>query len=88
MKNRNCPNKDMCRDYEVSRCDGCALGEKIALIIRQNKKLKAEKKEAEYRAEVADLAARLLALTEWEYEKAIANAKYDLAEKGKWNTKG
>ena len=42
MKNRNCPNKDMCWDYNASRCDGCAVGEKIARLVRQKKKLKAE----------------------------------------------
>lgn len=42
MKNRNCPNKDMCWDYNASRCNGCAVGEKIARLVRQNKKLKAE----------------------------------------------
>lgn len=42
MKNRNCPNKDACWDYNASNCEGCAVGEKIARLVRQNKKLKAE----------------------------------------------
>lgn len=42
MKNRNCPNKDACWDYNASNCKGCAVGEKITRIVRQNKKLKAE----------------------------------------------
>lgn len=42
MKNRNCPNKDMCWDYNASSCEGCAVGEKIARLVRQKKKLKAE----------------------------------------------
>lgn len=42
MKNRNCPNKDMCWDYNASNCEGCEIGEKIARLVRQNKKLKAE----------------------------------------------
>lgn len=42
MKNRSCPNKDACWDYDASNCEGCAIGEKIARLVRQNKKLKAE----------------------------------------------
>lgn len=49
MKNRNCPNKDACWDYNASNCKGCAVGEKITRIVRQNKKLKAEKELAEER---------------------------------------
>lgn len=29
MKNRNCPNKDMCWDYNASNCEGCAISKKI-----------------------------------------------------------
>ena len=53
MKNRNCPNKDMCWDYNASRCEGCAVGEKIARLARQNKKLKAENAELRARLEKA-----------------------------------
>lgn len=53
MKNRNCPNKDMCRDYNASRCGGCTIGEKITRIVRQNKKLKAENAELRARLEKA-----------------------------------
>ena len=53
MKNRNCPNKDMCWDYNASRCEGCAVGEKIAHLSRQNKKLKAEN--AELRATLSKM---------------------------------
>lgn len=42
MKNRNCPNKDKCWDYDASNCEGCALGEKFSRLTRQNKKLKAK----------------------------------------------
>ena len=78
MKNRNCPVKDACRSYNASNCEVCAIGEKFSCLMRQIKKLKAEKKEAENRAEVADRAARWLALSEFEYDDAIANAKYEL----------
>ena len=53
MKNRNCPNKDMCWDYNASRCEGCAVGEKIARLVRQNKKLEAENAELRARLEKA-----------------------------------
>lgn len=42
MKNRNCPNKDACWDYDAGNCEGCAIGEKIARLVCQNKKLKAK----------------------------------------------
>ena len=42
MKNRNCPNKDACWDYNASNCEACALGEKFSRLTRQIKKLKAE----------------------------------------------
>lgn len=63
MKNRNCPNKDMCWDYNASNCEGCVVGEKIARLVRQNKKLKAENAElkgqlaeAEHRVQIAERA--------------------------------
>ena len=61
MKNRNCPVKDACRSYNASNCEVCAIGEKFSCLMRQIKKLKAEKKEAENLAEVTDRAARWLA---------------------------
>lgn len=64
MKNRSCPNKDACWAYEASNCEGCAIGEKIARLVRQNKKLKAELR---HRAEVAERA--LLNMTK-KYNKA------------------
>ena len=53
MKNRSCPNKDVCWYYEVSNCKGCATGEKIARLARQNKKLKAENADLQKRLENA-----------------------------------
>lgn len=53
MKSRNCPNKDMCWDYNASNCDGCEVGEKIDRFARQNKKLKAENAELRERMEKA-----------------------------------
>lgn len=45
MKNRNCPNKDACWDYNASNCEGCAVGEKFSRLTRQIKKLEAENAE-------------------------------------------
>ena len=42
MKNKSCPIKDVCWHYRASNCVGCAVGEKIARLAHQNKKLKAE----------------------------------------------
>ena len=60
MKNRNCPNKDMCRDYNASRCGGCTIGEKITRIVRQNKKLKAENAALRARLEKAVELPRII----------------------------
>lgn len=54
MKNRNCPNKDMCWGYNASNCEGCEIGEKIACLVCQNKKLKAKNVELRHRAEVKE----------------------------------
>lgn len=53
MKNRSCPNKDACWDYDANNCEGCAIGEKIARLVRQNKSLKAENAELKARIEKA-----------------------------------
>ena len=59
MKNRNCPNKDACWDYDASNCTGCALGEKFSRLTRQIKQLKSENAELRRRAEVAEQALKL-----------------------------
>lgn len=45
MKNRNCPNKDACWDYDASNCEGCAVGQKIEKYVRKIKRLQAENAE-------------------------------------------
>lgn len=49
MKNRNCPNKDMCWDYDASNCEGCAIGQKIEKFARKIKRLQAENAELKAR---------------------------------------
>lgn len=44
MKNRNCPNKDACWDYNASNCEGCAVGQEIEKLNRKIKRLQADKK--------------------------------------------
>lgn len=44
MKNKNCPNKDSCWDYNVSNCEGCAVGQEIEKLHRKIKRLQADKK--------------------------------------------
>lgn len=44
MKNRSCPNKDACWDYNASNCEGCVVGD---LIQRQKKSIKRLKFELE-----------------------------------------
>lgn len=87
MKNRNCPNKDACWDYDASNCTGCELGEKFSRLTRQIKQLKAENAELRRRAEVAEREAMILAKwlankTRKDYPwKAWFNAAQKQAEK-------
>jgi len=37
MKNKTCPNKTVCYDYNANNCEGCTIGN---LIIRQKKRIK------------------------------------------------
>ena len=60
MKNRNCPNKDACWDYDASHCEGCAVGQKFEEYIRKIKRLQAENTE---------LRARLDKAVELPYER-------------------
>ena len=87
MKNRNCPNKDACWDYNASNCTGCELGEKFSRLTRQIKQLKSENAELRRRAEVAEREAMILAKwlankTRKDYPwKAWFNAAQKQAEK-------
>lgn len=42
MKNRSCPDKIACWDYDAGNCEGCAVGD---LILRQKKSIKRLKSE-------------------------------------------
>lgn len=81
MKNRNCPNKDACWDYNASNCKGCAVGEMITHFARQNKKLKAENAELRARLEKAVELPRIIHpnKSEWhiqyQYESGIIDSK-------------
>lgn len=79
MKNRNCPNKDMCGDYDASNCEGCAIGEKIARLVRQNKKLKAENAALRERLEkaVEDVAERIKIEFYYEFDELIPSTMAD-----------
>lgn len=44
MKNRSCPDKIACWDYDAGNCEGCAVGN---LILRQKKSIKRLKSELE-----------------------------------------
>ena len=79
MKNRNCPNKDMCWDYDASNCEGCAIGEKIARLVRQNKKLKAENAALRERLKkaVEDVAERIKIAFYYEFDELIPSTMAD-----------
>ena len=61
MKNRNCPDKYACWDYDASNCDSCALGEKFTAQARKIKRLKEEIKELEEELKALALVASSLA---------------------------
>lgn len=42
MKNRSCPNKVMCFDYDASNCEDCAVGTLINKQKAKIRRLKAE----------------------------------------------
>ena len=44
MKNKSCPGKIACWDYDASNCEDCAIGN---LILRQKKSIKRLKSERE-----------------------------------------
>ena len=44
MKNRSCPDKIACWDYDANNCENCAVGN---LILRQKKSIKRLKSELE-----------------------------------------
>lgn len=81
MKNRNCPNKDMCWDYNASRCEGCAIGQKIEKLNRKIKRLQAEKAELCARLDKAVELPRIIHpnKAEWhiqyQYESGIIDSK-------------
>lgn len=79
MKNRNCPNKDICRDYNASRCEGCAIGEKIARLVRQKKKLKAENTELRARLDKAVGLPRVecIMTREWLNRETIGDIMFE-----------
>lgn len=79
MKSRNCPNKDMCWDYNASNCDGCAIGEKVDRFARQNKKLKAENAALRERLKkaVEDVAERIKMAFYYEIDGLIPSIMAD-----------
>lgn len=86
MKNRNCPNKDACWDYNASNCKGCAVGEKIACLTRQSKKLKAENASLRARLEKAVELPRIIHpnKSEWhiqyQYKSGIIDSEIKFSE--------
>lgn len=69
----------MCRNYDASNCEGCAIGEKIARLVRQNKKLKAENAALRERLEkaVEDVAERIKMAFYYEFDELIPSIMAD-----------
>ena len=72
MKNRNCPDKYACWDYDASNCDSCALGEKFTQKARKIKYLKTELAAMKF---VAAQLANELNMTDDEFAKEVKAAK-------------
>lgn len=72
MKYRDCPDKDVCWDYDASNCDGCAVGEKFTRQAREIKNLKAEL--AAIRI-VAAMLANELNMTDAEFDEEVKTAR-------------
>lgn len=85
MKNRNCPNKDACWDYNASNCEACALGEKFSRLTRQIKKLKAENAALRERLGKAIELPRIIHPNKYEwhiqyqYESGIIDSKIEFS---------
>lgn len=79
MRNRNCPEKYFCWDYNASNCDGCVSGEKFKQQAREIKRMKEEIKELEEKFKVLDLAASCLAdvlnMTDEEFAEEVKAAR-------------
>lgn len=54
MKNRSCPNKVMCFDYDASNCEDCAVGTLINKQKAKIRRLKAENDSLRERLEKAE----------------------------------
>ena len=61
MKNRGCPNRIACYDYDASNCEGCAVGN---LIIKLKKKIKGLQVENANLNEMLDYRERCTAKAE------------------------
>lgn len=79
MKNRNCPEKYFCWDYNASNCDGCVSGEKFKQQARKIKRLKEEIKELEEELKALALVAASLAnelnMTDEEFDEEVKAAR-------------
>ena len=72
MKNRNCPDKYACWDYDASNCDSCALGEKFTQKARKIKRLKSELEAIKI---VAAQLANELNMTDEEFDEEVKTAR-------------
>ena len=75
MKNRNCPNKDACWDYNASNCTGCELGEKFSRLTRRIKQLKTENASLRARLEKAVELPCIEPMTTWDWDDTTGLGK-------------
>lgn len=84
MKNRSCPNRIACHDYDASNCEGCAVGN---LIIKLKKKIKGLQAENANLNKMFDYKDRRAKVSERALESACEDVKelvsflIELAEK-------
>lgn len=79
MKNRSCPNKVMCFDYDASNCEDCAVGTLINKQKAKIRRLKAENDSLRERLNrtVTDIAERIKMEFYYEFDELIPSIMAD-----------
>ena len=79
MKNRSCPNKVMCFDYDASNCEDCAVGTLINKQKAKIRRLKAENDSLRERLNrtVKDVAERIKMEFYYEFDELIPSIMAD-----------
>lgn len=80
MKNRSCPDRIACFDYDADNCEGCPTGEYICKLQKKIRRLKAKNNDLEVRNEVLQRDVDNLMRTVEEGSEELKDAR----RHGKW----